>query len=363
MWRARLTLLLLLVTAFTLAVFLQPRLDARDASQKQSENMLGVLLGDGRQMIADRLLGKADAYFHNGKYPSIFELNAQKEENHMVATASGHEDHDEDEHEAPPAAHDWIEAFGQNFMPNKHVHLEGGNEREMLPWLQMSIELDPHEVQTYLTAAYFLGDRLGKVDEAEKLLRQGLKANPNSPDLLNALAHLEFDERHDLNRAHFIWMAALRRWTEVEAPKPEKTETGEGQRNKFLLEEILGGLVKVDLAAGQLDNALEDLKLLKANATDPAGVQKRIDELQAKINAGAGQTNPPSDSSLSSRTSVRFTVRDWWISPHAGAVSPLPGVQRSMLNVECFSISFVHSQSPSSLSALFCLSLLLNSPQ
>jgi|SRR5882724_1689356 len=292
MRRARLALLLLLVICFTLAVCLQPRLAARDAAGQDSENTLALLLGDGRQMMADRLLGKADAYFHSGKYPSIFEQNAAPEENHMAAAASGHEDHDEDhdEHEALPPAHDWIEAFGRHFIPTKHVHLEGGNEREMLPWLRLSIELDPKEIQTYLTTAYFLGDRLGKWDEAEQLLREGLKANPNSPNLLNALAHAEFESRHDLARARNIWSIALHRWHDVEEPKPEKTETGEGQRNMFLLEEILGGLVKVELAAGHLDKALEYMKILKANAAHPEGVQRQIDALQAKINAGAGQT-------------------------------------------------------------------------
>jgi tetratricopeptide (TPR) repeat protein len=291
MRRARLTLLLLFVACFTMAVSLQPRLEARNNRPDERGNTLALLLGDGRQMIADRLLGKADAYFHNGKYPSIFEQNAAPEENHMAAAAAGQEDHDE--HEAATPAHDWIEAFGRHFIPDKHVHLEGGKEREILPWLQMSIELNPQDLQTYLTAAYFLGDRLGKVDEAEELLRDGLKINPKSPDLLYVLGHLEFEERHNLARARSIWLVALRRWHDVEDPKPEKTETGEGQRNLFLLEEILGGLVKVETAAGNLDKALDYLKLLKANSPDPEGVQKQIDELQAKLNAGAGQTNQP----------------------------------------------------------------------
>ena len=47
------------------------------------------------------------------------------------------------------------------------------------------------------------------------------------------------------------------------------------------------------MSAGHLDQALEYMKTLKANAANPQGVQKRMDELQAKINAGAGRTNAP----------------------------------------------------------------------
>jgi hypothetical protein len=60
-----------------------------------------------------------------------------------------------------------------------------------------------------------------------------------------------------------------------------------------LLEEILGGLVTEEMAAGHLDKTLEYMRLLKQNAADPDAIQKQIDELQAKINSGAGQTNQP----------------------------------------------------------------------
>src|SRR4051812_23223859 len=207
MLRARLILVLLLVLCFSLATYLQGRQAAREAAHSESGSALALLMGDGREMVADRLLAKADAYFHRGKYPSIFELNAQKEENHMAAEADEHGhpgEGDHDEHEGPTPPHDWIEAFGRHFTPNKHVHLEGGNEREMLPWLQMSAQLDPKNLQTYLTGAYFLRERLGKVDDAEEFLRQGLRTNPNSPDLLYELGRIYLESRKDLPRAKNI---------------------------------------------------------------------------------------------------------------------------------------------------------------
>jgi tetratricopeptide (TPR) repeat protein len=288
MLRARLILILLLVICFSLAACLQPRQASRDVSQGESGSVLALLAGDGRQMIAARFFAKADAYFHRGKYPSIFEQNAQPEENHMAGEASHEEHEDHDEHDAGPAARDWIEAFGRHFVPNEHVHLEGGNEREMLPWLRLSASLDPHQIEIYVVTAYWLRERLGKVDEAEQFLREGLKENPNSPDLLYELGRIYYENRKDLSRARNLWLAALRRWHEVEEPKPEKTETGEGQRNIFLLERILDGLSRLEIDSGNLDKAVEYLNQLKPVSPFPDAIQRRIDEIQKNPSSARG---------------------------------------------------------------------------
>ena len=59
-------------------------------------------------------------------------------------------------------------------MITEHTHLEGGNEREILPWLRLSAELDPQRVETYTVAAYWLR-AVGKMVEAEHFLREGLR--------------------------------------------------------------------------------------------------------------------------------------------------------------------------------------------
>src|SRR5437588_9986821 len=81
------------------------------------------------------------------------------------------------------APRDWVERFGRHFMITEHTHLQGGNEREILPWLRVSAELDPHRIDTYTVASYWLRSSLGKVDEAEQFLREGLRQNPGSYEL------------------------------------------------------------------------------------------------------------------------------------------------------------------------------------
>jgi tetratricopeptide (TPR) repeat protein len=293
--RIRFVLVLLLVVAFSLAAYLEPRQSATEERVGRSESFLAMVLGEGRSLFANEVFAKADAYFHRGNYPSIFEVDARREENHMAGAAKGEQsdspeaDHDDHaghahEHEHSDAEEpdepisrgkDWIENFGRKFRAADHVHLEKGAEREMLPWLKLSAELDPHSIESYTVSAYWLRERLGKTDEAEQFLREGLRKNPNHPELLNELAWLNFENRNDLSRARNLWRAALRRWHEVEEPKEKP--------NEFLAERILGGLMQVEIRDGRLPEALEYLLQLKQVSPNPDTVQNRIDELRARM--------------------------------------------------------------------------------
>ena len=268
--------LLLLVTAFSVATILQPRAAAW-AGDGGSENVLKVLFGDGRRLFADHFFVKADVSFHSGYYPSIFDqAQAPKGSRHMTSEAGSPE---EEAHEramnflGPP--HDWIERFGRHFLITEHTHLHGGAEREILPWLKLSAELDPQRIDTYTVAAYWLRVRLGKVAEAEQFLREGLRANPKSQDLLFELGRLYFENYKDTVRARNLWELALRRWQEQ--------ETGKKEPNLFLFEEITSYLGHLEELAGNLVKAIGYLEMAKKVSPNPAAVQRQIDALQQKL--------------------------------------------------------------------------------
>ena len=275
MLRGKLILVLLLVTSFTFATWLQPRQPAAANDSQPTGNVLALLLGDARKMFAQQMFAKADAYFHRGNYPSIFDLTQHHEENHMAGESRNADgDHDEDHEDAPAPANDWIESFGRHFYPTVHVHLKDGEEREMLPWLRIASELDPQSIETYVVTAYWLRDRLHKVDEAEQILRTGLDANPNSPELLYELGRLFYENRKDLNRARNVWIFALRRWHEFEEAKPTP--------NKVLPAQLLGGLARIENQEGHFVEAIGYLKQLKEISPSPEQIQKQIDQLAAK---------------------------------------------------------------------------------
>ena len=142
-------------------------------------------------------------------------------------------------------------------------------------------------IDTYTVAAYWLRVHLGKVAEAEQFLRDGLRANPKSPELLFELGRLYYENYKDTGRARNLWGLALRRWQEQEAGKKEP--------NEFLLEEITSHLGHLEEEAGNLPKAISYLEVARKISPNPAAVQQQIDALRQKLAAG-GNANPPKSS-------------------------------------------------------------------
>ena len=319
-----LILLLLIGAAFTLATMLHPHAITWSRAS-DSDTLMKVLLGDGRRLFANHFFIKADVYFHSGYYPSIFDRRqAPTDSRHMTEAddhgdhkAHNHDEHDHHGHEHGKGEHhhqehseaehddhnhghqqaeseqhedehvkqmdflkeprDWIERFGRKFMVSDHSHLEGGGEREMLPWLRISAELDPQRIQTYTVAAFWLRSRLNKVAEAETFLREGLKANPDSYEILFELGRLYYENHHDVARARNVWEASLRKWTVQEAGKKEP--------NLFQLVQIAVNLSRLEEKEGNLPRAIEMLRIAVKGSPNPANLNAQIEELQHKLAA------------------------------------------------------------------------------
>jgi len=272
--------------------------------RNQSANVLNALIGDSRRMFANHFFAKADAYFHSGYYPTIFDSQKREEESHL---AGGHEpageegelhQHDEnckhDESDEPGHQHDascnhddseeasflgkpkdWIDRFSRNFYPVHHSHLEKGGERELLPWLRVSAELDPQRVETYTIAAYWLRSRLGKVKEAEQFLREGLRANPGSCEIYFELGRIHAEDLKEPAMARNLWEIALRKW----AAQEKAGEKPDG----FVFQEITGNLAKLALNENDFEQAIYYLKFLKQKSPTPDRIEAQIQELELKL--------------------------------------------------------------------------------
>jgi len=276
----RLAILVLVFLAgawFSLATMLQPRVAS--FSQSGQDNALKVLLGDGRKIFAQHFFVKADIYFHSGYYPSIF-YQGEREAGHM----SGHEDHDqghnhEEEADFLGKPKDWIDRFGRNFMITEHTHLENGNEREILPWLKLSAELDPQKIETYIVASFWLANHLKKPAEAEQFLREGLRANPDSYEILFSLGRIYYESNHETARARNVWELALRRWNEQQQANKKP--------DKLVLEEIVVNLARLEENEKHYDRATAYLEVARQLSPAPEAIQKQIDDLRQKLGATA----------------------------------------------------------------------------
>ena len=282
-----LVLVLLITVCFTVATATQP-LALSWSVRAQADSVLKVLLGDGRRIFANHFYTQADVAFHSGYYPSIFDnlekpkaspMQGGHDEHDDHQVHDEHSDHGEDAHEKEMAflnqPRDWIERFGRHFFVTEHTHLANGKEREILPWLRLSAELDPQRVETYTVAAFWLRTQLGKVDEAEQFLREGLRANPRSYEILFSLGQLLYENRHDPTRARNLWEVALRRWQEQESGKDEPDVSG--------LRDIALHLARLEEEQGNLRHAIQHLELAKKVSPQPEALQKQIDDLRSRL--------------------------------------------------------------------------------
>ena len=178
------------------------------------------------------------------------------------------------------APRDWIERFGRHFLITEHTHLEGGKEREILPWLKLSAELDPQRVDTYTVAAYWLRKELGKPAEAEQFLREGLRNNPQSYELLFELGQLYNEDYHDPNHARNVWELAFRRWSEQESGKKEP--------DLILLEKITINLARLEEKLNRYEQAISYLELAAKASPYPQALQQQIAQLKERTGASSG---------------------------------------------------------------------------
>ena len=293
MRKSVLLLFLLLTVCVTLTGWM---LRGETVNSRRSAGALAILFGDGRRLFANHFMTKADAYFHRGRYPSFFEQAARQPENHLVESSdtdpSDHDaeechdedceehQHDEDCEHAEPRAQpdDWITRLERLLKPDQHVHLEEGNEREILPWVRLAVELDPHNVDAYAVGAYWLR-RLGKAGEAEQFLREGQRNNPDSYEIYFELGR-QIEGQSQLDRARRLYELALRSW--------EKANLGQETVDAVFYARIVGRLAHVEELAGNTAKAIEYFNLLLTASPNPAAVRAHIEELQSAV--GAGQT-------------------------------------------------------------------------
>ena len=277
-----LVLLLLFAACFSVGTLLQPQ--AAAWSQHGQDSVVQVLLGDGRWLLANHFFTKADVYFHSGYYPTIFDRKNPHQESHMAGHTHEAGDHDDElDFMGPPR--DWIERFGRHAMITKHTHLENGQEREILPWLKIAADIDPHIVETYTVAAYWLANQLHKVPEAEQFLREGLRANPDSYEILFSLGRLYYENDHDSVRARNVWQLALRRWKDQEAAgrNPEK----------FGLEEISVNLARLEENERHLAKAIQYFEQAKAVSPAPQNLAQQIEDLKRQLASAPPGTQAP----------------------------------------------------------------------
>lgn len=274
-------LALLLAVCFTLATGIEPRTHAW-SDRAKSDNVFTLLFGDGRRLFANQFFTMADVYFHSGYYPSVFDRAGRESE--VVETSHGHTDSVEDEKKEDFLGQpkDWIDAFGRHFRITEHTHLEHGTEDEILPWLRLAADMDPQMIETYTVGAFFLVQHLNQPKEAEAFLREGLRHNPESYEILFALGRIYQQQYHDPDRARNVWELAAKKWQSL--PADAQAE------NKTAFDDITVNLARLEENSGNLPQSIHWLQLAQTVSPGPAELQRQINELKTKIAAQPAAT-------------------------------------------------------------------------
>ncbi len=310
---------------FTLATLTEAEFSKLRAAQA-GQGAFTKLLGDGRRLFSGQAVAMADVYLHSGFYPSIFDSvekkgekaisntdeaddhsqhkhdehgNCMHEEDHSAhkhdadgkcVHGAGEEDHDE-EHEKAMSfmgkPRDPLDALIRNFRVTQHSHLENGEEREVIPWLKLAIELNPQAVETYAVTSFWLRKNLKRVEDARGVLREGIRNNPKSFELLFAMGLIyEQDDKND-EKARNIWLAAKRFWEDQSVDAKEVSLDSYGK--------ITVNLAHLETEAGNLKLAIQYYELTKLTSPQPDSIQKQIDSIKSRLSgvtAPTGELTP-----------------------------------------------------------------------
>lgn len=132
-------------------------LDTR-ASDRQEADVLVRLFGGTAEIASQSAMDRADLYLHAG-----------------TGYVCHHEDVDEQAHSLPLQA--VVTSLHGATAPATHKHIEGAEEKELLPWFIIAARLNPHNVEAWLDGTYWFY-RTGQSAQAERFAAEAVRNNP-----------------------------------------------------------------------------------------------------------------------------------------------------------------------------------------
>jgi len=148
------------------------------------------VFGEGKSILSFLAIMQADLYFHGGAGHFFEEhaggLSLTEKNGHMHAE----DEKDVHEQENHLSMNRGLISLGEELAVTKHVHLEGEEAKEILPWFYFATKIDPRNISAYTLGSYWLADRMKKRKEGLALLKEGLLNNPDSWEINAELGRL-----------------------------------------------------------------------------------------------------------------------------------------------------------------------------
>jgi tetratricopeptide (TPR) repeat protein len=237
-------LFLLVTMVFSLSCILTAANVGSRLIEGGSTSVAAVFMDAGRQSLGAWMYDKADTYFHRGK-PRRVEL-----------------------------------AFSDSFfqkitgmtLPNEHVHMTGQDVREIVPWLWMAAMADPHNINNYLVASFWLAHEAGQPQLARALLAEARWSNPFSYPVAMEDAVIALRQGY-IAEASASLDAGLAFWDKTADSRNEDARRDLG---RMLLYRAL-----LFEAAGDRMNAISHLQRLLRLFPERKEIELRISELKS----------------------------------------------------------------------------------
>ncbi len=234
---------LLVLMTFSASCILTASNTASLITDSGDTSVAAAIMDAGRTTLSAWLYEKADLYFHVGKPRSV----------DLAFTGTVFQD------------------LAETLGPTAHVHREGDQVREIVPWLWMASRADPNNIQHYLVASFWLAHEAGQSDLARALLAEARWNNPFSypiamEDALIALKHGE------VNDAASLLNAGLAFW---DIAKDNESEEARHDRSRMLLYRAL-----IHEGRGKKEEAIADLQEILRLYPERKEIELRISELR-----------------------------------------------------------------------------------
>jgi tetratricopeptide (TPR) repeat protein len=221
-------------------------LSQRDDSFEKKEATASVyLLGPAKKWLSNGFYEHADLYFHRGV-----------------------------PHHKEKAFHDFFAAWKDAINPTEHAHATGKSSVEIMPWLRLAIDTDPHYIEAYLVASYWLANGSQRPDLAIKELEEGIKKNPTRYELYIEKARIYLME-DDFSASLQSLLQAEKLIQQPDLPDPKQAEID--RPFIFMIESYLFEII------GDQEKALQATKQFLQLRPDSLHFQDRLQQLEQNI--------------------------------------------------------------------------------
>ena len=184
------------VGAAVALAFLLARVAPNERAQVASGNdALSVAFGGAKSAVSQAMYERADSYFHGGV---------------DMDCSCGHDHHHASSGQAGRFSWDpwaWINRGIR--APEVERHLAGEKAVELLPWFWAAVRSDPKNVEAWASAWYSAQTIIGDRKLAQRILDEGIAANPDSLELAFCRGRFVYDKgRGDQAAAERAFAAA-----------------------------------------------------------------------------------------------------------------------------------------------------------